>query len=243
MSTYTSILNWWQSHQLRCPCDLDRLLQRFNPRFVRESCLLEGWDIPLDTAEEVFRSGTVSQFSGDPKALLQLYTQKQCYEYLREKIMARDDMDTFLVLEIHRILTSGTYAEPYYLASGERAGEFKKQDYVTAVNAVGVPARDVGKELDQLMEEVSGYCGSDLLRAAAYLHARFENIHPFAAGNGATGRVLVNFFLLTRDHPPLLVFSQDQDRYYACLTTFDQQKDARPLADFFQEQLEKFWKQ
>lgn len=241
MSNYLQAVAQWQSHQLRSPGDLDRLLRDFNPRFARESALLEGWDLPLEIAQEVFRSGTVSQFTGDPKALFLLYNQKYCYEYLRERVMARDEMDTPLVLEIHRVLTSGTFNEPFYLANGERSGEFKKQDYVTAVNAVGAPARDVGRELDQLMEEVSGYCGSELLQEAAYLHARFENIHPFAAGNGSAGRVLLNFFLLTRDHPPLILFAEDKERYYQRLTVYDQRKDSRPLADFFTDQLEKTW--
>lgn len=43
---------------------------------------------------------------------------------------------------------------------------------------MGAAARDVGRELDHLVEEVSGYCGSELLQVAAYFHCRFENIHP-----------------------------------------------------------------
>ena len=170
----------WQSHQLRCPKDLDELLRGFRPLFAYHDHLLEGREIPLATVEEFFKTGAVSQFSGDPKDLMLLQGQRNCYEYLRERVLARDDLETSLVLEVHRILTSGTYTEPFYLVNGERPGELKKRDYVTAVNAVGAAARDVGRELDHLVEEVSGYCGSELLRVAAYFHCRFENIHPFS---------------------------------------------------------------
>lgn len=91
------------------------------------------------------------------------------------------------------------------------------------------------------MEEVSGYCGPEPLSAAAYLHCRFEHIHPFAAGNGATGRVLLNFFLLCRDHPPLVIFSEDKERYLQCLTTYDNTRDPRPMRDFLEEELSKTW--
>ena len=138
-------------------------------------------------------------------------------------------------------INSGTYTEPYYLFQGERPGELKKQDYVTAVNAVGASARDVGHELDQLMEEVCGHCGSELLQEAAYFHCRFENIHPFAAGNSAAGRVLVNYFLLTRDHPPLVVFDDDRETYLRCLTAYDRDKDCRPLTAFFERELTRTW--
>ena len=241
MSAYTAAIARWQSRQLRSPADLDRLLYDFNPRFAYNSGLLEGREISYTTVEEFFHTGKVSQFSGNPKELVQLYGHKLCYEYLRERVLARDDLDTFLVLELHRILSSGTYSEPFYLANGERPGELKKQDYVTAVSAVGASARDVGKELDQLMEEVSGYCGSDLLQAAAYFHSRFENIHPFAAGNGAVGRVLVNYFLLIRDHPPLIFFAEDKEQYLQCLTTYDRERNPGPLAHFLESELAKTW--
>ena len=239
MSLYHTILSRWQSQQLRRPSDLDKALGEFNPLFAYHTERLEGREADLETAREYFQTGTVSQFTGDPQMLIRLYDQKRCYEYLRERVLARDEMDTALVLELHRILNSGAYNDPALLRRGERAGEFKKQDLVAG--GAGSPAREVGRELDQLMEEVSGYCGTELLSAAAYLHCRFENIHPFAAGNGATGRVLLNFFLLCRDHPPLVIFSEDKERYLQCLTTYDNTRDPRPMRDFLEEELSKTW--
>lgn len=241
MSLYHTILSRWQSQQLRRPSDLDKALGEFNPLFAYHTERLEGREADLETAREYFQTGTVSQFTGDPQMLIRLYDQKRCYEYLRERVLARDEMDTALVLELHRILNSGAYNDPALLRRGERAGEFKKQDLVAPAGGAGSPAREVGRELDQLMEEVSGYCGTELLSAAAYLHCRFENIHPFAAGNGATGRVLLNFFLLCRDHPPLVFFSQDKERYLQCLTTYDNTRDPRPMRDFLEEELSKTW--
>ena len=113
----------WQSHQLRCPKDLDELLRGFRPLFAYHDHLLEGREIPLATVEEFFKTGAVSQFSGDPKDLMLLQGQRNCYEYLRERVLARDDLETSLVLEVHRILTSGTYTEPFYLVNGGRPGE------------------------------------------------------------------------------------------------------------------------
>ena len=241
MSLYHTILSRWQSQQLRRPSDLDKALGEFNPLFAYHTERLEGREADLETAREYFQTGTVSQFTGDPQMLIRLYDQKRCYEYLRERVLARDEMDTALVLELHRILNSGAYNDPALLRRGERAGEFKKQDLVAPAGGAGSPAREVGRELDQLMEEVSGYCGTELLSAAAYPHCRFENIHPFAAGNGATGRVLLNFFLLCRDHPPLVFFSQDKERYLQCLTRYDKTRDPRPFRDFLEEELFKTW--
>ena len=235
MSQYLNIVARWQSRQLRCTADLDRALQDFNPLFFYHSELLEGRQADFSTVEDYFHTGTVSGFSGDPQALIRLYDQRLCSEYLRERVLARDEMDTPLVLEIHRFLTSRLYTAPDLLRAGERPGELKKQD------AHGAPAQEAARELDRLMEELSGYCGADLLAAAAYLHGRFEHIHPFAAGNGATGRVLLNYFLLCRDHPPLVFFSDNRQRYLRCLAAFDESRDVRPLQDLMEEELIRTW--
>ena len=75
-------------------------------------------------------------------------------------------------------------------------GEFKKHDYGVGLHEVGVPASRVEREVGDLLAEVNGYIGPWTLMAAAYLHARFEHLHPFADGNGRVGRTLVNYYLM-----------------------------------------------
>ncbi|TVR28478.1 MAG: Fic family protein [Nitriliruptor sp.] len=61
---------------------------------------------------------------------------------------------------------------------------------------------------------------------AALVHAQFETIHPFDAGNGRTGRTLVHVVLRRRGLaevfvPPIsVVFARDRDRYIAGLTAY-----------------------
>lgn len=81
------------------------------------------------------------------------------------------------------------------------AGEFKRHDYITGIYEIGSPASEVERELAELVEEINGYDGEDILKSAAYLHLKFEYIHPFADGNGRVGRTLTNYFLLINAHP------------------------------------------
>ena len=92
-----------------------------------------------------------------------------------------------------------------------------------------------------LLEEVSEYHGTDVIRAGAYFHAVLENIHPFSDGNGRTGRTLLNYYLMTHNHPPLIVYDQDKRLYYECLEKYDAEETIAPLTEFLKYETEKTW--
>jgi len=53
----------------------------------------------------------------------------------------------------------------------------------------------------RLLDDLAEFCNSDMLPAvvqAAIVHAQFETIHPFADGNGRTGRALIHLILRRR---------------------------------------------
>ena len=139
------------------------------------------------------------------------------------------------------MLTNGTYDERRYINNGERPGEFKKHDYVTGRYEIGSPAEEVEADLAELIQEVNSSHTQQYLKAAAYFHANFESIHPFADGNGRVGRTLTNYYLMIHDFPPFIVYEQDRKFYYEALEVFDTQENLDPLFQFFQYETEKTW--
>lgn len=80
-----------------------------------------------------------------------------------------------------------------------------------------------------LLEDLTVYINGDehpALVQAAVAHAQFETIHPFADGNGRTGRALIHIILSRRDLspafvPPIsLVLATWSDDYITGLTAF-----------------------
>ena len=125
----------------------------------------------------------------------------------------RRKLDEYFVMELHRRLTQNTYDTRRWQI-GERPGEYKRHDYVTGKEEIGAAPEDVAEEMEELLAELTEISNDKALTAAAYFHAKFENIHPFADGNGRTGRLLVIYLLLLYNHPPIIFPSETKKEYY-----------------------------
>lgn len=128
-----------------------------------------------------------------------------------KKIVRHED-----VLKLHRILAVGV------MDQGE-AGRYR----TTAVR-VGRYAPPAPGDVSGLMFELLEWWNtktSELspVLSSAILHYRFEAIHPFADGNGRTGRALALWELYRRGFDTHHIFSvdeyywEDRPRYYAAL--------------------------
>jgi len=241
MEIYNLAIDLWQSYKIVSAGDIDKYLDSFRVLFAFHSGKIENEEITYHDTREIFENGRVVNYTGSPRAVFEQQNQKLCYEVLKEKIIKKEPLSVGLVKEIHMVLTSGTYDERRYIANAERPGEFKKHDYVTGIYEVGSAVEHVEKGMMELIEEVNEYRGKDVLKVAAYLHARFEHIHPFADGNGRVARTLTNYYLMTRNHPPLIVYDEDKHLYYECLQKYDEIEELNPLYEFFKYETEKTW--
>lgn len=61
------------------------------------------------------------------------------------------------------------------------------------------------------------------LEYLSLLHGFFEEIHPFSDGNGRTGRILLNYFLISKGYPPAIIKGDEDNKklYYKGLEEID----------------------
>ena len=67
-------------------------------------------------------------------------------------------------------------------------------------------------------------------------HWSFVNIHPFDDGNGRTARLITNYILLRKNLLPMVIRSEDRDRYLGALRQADA-GNGLPLAEFMLAQI------
>ncbi len=241
MAQYNDIVKLWQGFSIQTASELDMRLNSFPIQFAYHSGKIEDDEITYPVTREIFEHDKVLNYTGSPLTIMEQQNQKLCYYFLLDKQMKKEPLTIALTQEVHAILTGGTYDEQRYIERDERPGAFKKHDYITGRLEVGSAPEDVERDLSELLDEVNGYGGDEILRTATYFHLAFENIHPFADGNGRVGRTLLNYYLITHNHPPLIVYDEDKAEYYAALERFDAGEDIEPMLEFLERETVKTW--
>lgn len=241
MDEYAQIVRLWQQYAIGTEADIDLRLDSFRILFAYHSGKIENPEISYHDTREIFENGRVVNFTGSPRTIFEQRNQKLCYDFLKPRIIARKPITIALIKETHAILTAGTYDETRYIQQGERPGAFKKHDYVTGMEEVGSLPENVEHDMQELLATLQELAGKDPLKTATYFHVRFEYIHPFADGNGRVGRTLLNYLLMTRDHPPLIVYDEDKRDYYAALEQYDRNEDYQPMYAFLKKETIRTW--
>ncbi len=241
MDEYAQIVRLWQQYAIGTEADIDLRLDSFRILFAYHSGKIENPEISYHDTREIFENGRVVNFTGSPRTIFEQRNQKLCYDFLKPRIIARKPITIALIKETHAILTAGTYDENRYIQQGERPGAFKKHDYVTGMEEVGSLPENVEHDMQELLATLQELAGKDPLKTATYFHVRFEYIHPFADGNGRVGRTLLNYLLMTRDHPPLIVYDEDKRDYYAALEQYDRNEDYQPMYAFLKKETIRTW--
>ena len=96
------------------------------------------------------------------------------------------------------------------------------------------PPEQVESELDNLLSMYEEYDNEDChpLLLAAWLHHRFEQIHPFQDGNGRVGRAILTWHLVRKGFFPIVISRDDRLEYIDALEQADAGNLAR-LIDLF----------
>lgn len=240
MEHYEKAVAIWKQKRITNDADLAEALNGHSIAFAYHSGKLENEQITYHDTREIFEHDGVTSYTGDLRTLFEIRNAKDANELLLTAFNERRPLDESLVKELQLRLTQNTYDTRRWQL-GERPGEYKKHDYVTGKAEIGAAPEDVQEEVSELLAELVDIPAEKALTAAAYFHAKFENIHPFADGNGRTGRLVMNYLLLLCDHPPIIIHEEDRKGYYAALEAWDERQELEPLIRFLKEQTAKTW--
>ena len=223
MTDYERVVAWWQEKEITTDAELAEVLNGHSIAFAYHSGKIENENITYHDTREIFEHDGVTSYTGDLRTLFEIRNAKDANEQFLTFFQEKHILDEALIKELQRCLTQNTYDMRRWQL-GERPGEYKHH------------------EVSELLSELQEVSDQNALTAAAYFHAKFENIHPFADGNGRIGRLTMNYFLVMHNHPPVIIHEEDRKAYYDALEAWDSEQVLDPLRDFLRSQTEKTWK-
>lgn len=132
-------------------------------------------------------------------------------------------IDEALILGLHRILMNSIRHD---------AGSYRRH----SVRIVGedVPTGNyvkVPRLMVELIEEINTET-EDTISHIAWIHSRFELIHPFSDGNGRIGRLLLHAMAFGQGLPPAVIRQEKKHFYYTYLNKAQQSGDLSLLEYF-----------
>ena len=164
--------------------------------------------------------------------IAEAYGVNEAIAFIRK---TKDHVSVKLIKEIHKII---------FKNSKSFAGRFRKKgEEVVVMDNRGTVVHEGAPQtrvLHLLKDLVIWYNKNrrkyPTLILAAVIHNQFENIHPFADGNGRVGRVLLNNILIKHNLPPINIDFNNRMEYYASLQAYQKMNDLKPTIDLFMKE-------
>lgn len=165
-------------------------------RLAHHSSALEGNTITLvETISIILYNQVSSNRSIDLREIYEIKNHEQALHYLLETLTANEPLHLQIVKEIHALLMDRLQYDRGQFKSVENA--ILGVDFMTA--SVQETPLLMQRWVDNLNYRLDlTVSAQEKIGIIAEAHITFERIHPFADGNGRTGRMLLNYSLLER---------------------------------------------
>ena len=208
---------------------LARLQETFRVDLTYNSNAIEGNSLSLSETKLVLEEGlTIGGKS--MKEHLEVTNHSKAIDFV-ESLVNKPVIEEIDVLNLHALIldridpqNAGFYRHGAVRISGT--------DY-TPPNPAKVPA---------LMQEVYALLktkGGEPIEAAAKIHQRFVDIHPFIDGNGRTARLLLNLYLMRNGYPPVIILRAERQKYIRTIMQSRTENDIAPFANFVAKAVER----
>ena len=225
-----------------------QILQKFRLAWTYNSNAIEGNALTYGETLTLIRQGITAK--GKPfKDHQDIKGHEEAVDMLLEMIKGNRPLNQHDVRQLHELLLVKSYPKSSlgdggnYIFRTIHVGEYKRQpNHVRLPNGSThyyAPPIEVPSRVSTLLDWYNSPSTNELhpLLVAAIFHHEFVAIHPFDDGNGRMGRILMNYILMRRGYPPIVVPLKARTRYYSVLNIADM-GDYAPLLEYLAEHLE-----
>lgn len=151
---------------------------------------------------------------GKMREIYEVINHNKAYQYVKACIDQKKPLDEGIIKDIHAVLTENIMVGEMYRQVKDFYADLAEKDV------------------------------TDVIELAAWTHAEFVPIHPFADGNGRTSRLIMNYQLLAHGYLPVSIAKESRLDYFNALEAYAVNRDLKPFADMIasleEQQLERY---
>ncbi|MDM5335807.1 Fic family protein [Fictibacillus enclensis] len=208
-------------------------------RLAHHSSAIEGNTISLADTITILLYNTVPG-SVPLRELYEIDNHKEAFHYVLNSVDNNEALTIDKMLDIHELLMNKLLHDKGKFKTGENA--IQGADFLTA------SARETPILMKQWVDNLNWQLDNtkdrnQILEFVGDSHIQIERIHPFSDGNGRTGRLLMNYSLLQKGLPPLIIEAKNKSEYINILAKQDPKafrEFALPIIDKEQERFKRF---
>lgn len=207
--------------------EVHRLREEFLIEYTYNSNAIEGNTLTLQETAMVLEGVTI-----DKKPLkdhLEAVGHRDAFLYVQDLVKDKVPFSEHIMKQIHTLVL---------MDSPEDRGVYRR-----------IPVRIMGAfhEPPQpfMVPELMGIFIKEIennklhpIEGASLFHLKFEGIHPFVDGNGRTGRLILNLFLMQNGYPPINVKFTDRKRYYEAFDNYYRYGSSAAMTEIIANNLE-----
>ena len=193
----------------------------FELKFTHNSTAIEGNTLTLMQTKVILEDG-ISVGGKELREIYEVINHKKAYSYVKKCILENKPLTENIVKDLHEMLTDNIIA----------GGIYRNQEVRISGAGFTPPAgNDMYLQIKGFYEELKNKSDLNSIELAAWTHAEFVRIHPFIDGNGRTGRLLMNYQLLSQGFLPVSIAKENRIEYYDALEEYAVRGDLKPFAD------------
>lgn len=189
---------------------LKNLQEYFTLEWTYNSNAIEGNSLTLRETQLVLKEGITIK----GKTLnehLEAKNHEKAIEYLSKIVKSKYQLTESDILDIHALVLKDIEED---FAGRYRTGRVR----IVGANFVPPNQMKVPDLMDNFVKFVNKNPGKlDVVSLCTVLHHKFVWIHPFFDGNGRTGRLIMNLWLMKHGYPPAVILKNDRKKYYDAL--------------------------
>lgn len=215
------------SHRPLTQGEIQRLREEFLVEYTYDSNAIEGNTLTLQETAMVLEGITI-----DKKPLkdhLEAVGHRDAFLYVQDLVTNNVSFTDSIIKQIHTLVL---------MDRPEDRGVYRRIP-VRIMGAFHEPPEPVlvPELIDNLIEEFRSP-KMHPIECAALFHLKFEGIHPFIDGNGRTGRLILNLFLMQNGYPPINVKFTDRKRYYEAFDKYYRDSSSAEMVELIAEYLD-----